>query len=156
MTMCVETQLSVSPGACYGDSGGPITLLDSNIQVGIVSFGSWKCYDHRFPNGFTRVSEVADWVKETVCAKVGELCKQSKSGKNSKGQRKKYPDTCVPVPTEAPSAPWPTWSPTATAQPTTTPQPFTPWPTWSPTYTTDWPTWMPTKAGKAEKDRFFD
>jgi hypothetical protein len=49
-----------------------------------------QCYHRAFPNGFTRVSEVSDWVKETVCAHKGELCKQSKAGKMSK-VTKKYP-----------------------------------------------------------------
>ena len=50
-------------------------MIGTNVQVGIVSFGAGSCYNHRFPNGFARVSEVADWVKETVCSKTGELCK---------------------------------------------------------------------------------
>ena len=34
------------------------------------------------PEVYTRVSTVADWIKETVCAKTGELCqKSSKAGK---------------------------------------------------------------------------
>ncbi|KAL3775700.1 hypothetical protein HJC23_006024 [Cyclotella cryptica] len=62
-------------------SGGP---LDPVLQVGIVSFVRQKglsCYDDRFPNGQTRVSEIVDWVKDTVCERKGELCRQSKSGK---------------------------------------------------------------------------
>jgi hypothetical protein len=139
----------------------------TNIQVGISSwFLANKCYHRAFPNGFTRVSEIADWVKETVCARKGELCKQSKAGKMSK-MEKKYPDTCVPVSTYAPTTPYPSWSPTVTPQPwtpwptggpTITRQPWTPWPTYEPqpipTYVPsamyDWPTWMPTK-GKSGK-----
>eukprot|EP00804_Cyclotella_cryptica_P021629 CCRYP_020893-RA/>CCRYP_020893-RA protein AED:0.02 eAED:0.02 QI:69/1/0.66/1/1/1/3/181/450 len=78
---------------CYGDSGGPVVMakavpsggpLDPVLQVGIVSFVRQKglsCYDDRFPNGQTRVSEIVDWVKDTVCERKGELCRQSKSGK---------------------------------------------------------------------------
>jgi hypothetical protein len=143
----------------------------TNIQVGIVSRGFPKCYHRAFPNIFTRVSEVADWVKETVCARKGELCKQSKAGKMSK-MEKKYPDTCVPVSTYAPTTPYPSRSPTTpypSYSPTVTPQPWTPWPTGEPTITSqprtpwptgdpwptfsptyDWPTWMPTK-GKSGK-----
>jgi secreted trypsin-like serine protease len=136
---------------CIGDSGGAVNLVKSgkngdeltNIQVGIVSWGYYKCYHRAFPNVFTRVSEIADWVKETVCARKGELCKQSKAGKMSK-KEKKYPDTCVPVSTMAPSTPFPTGTPSLT------PQPWSPWPTYS---NTTWPTWMPTttpgsKSGK--------
>ena len=118
----------------------------SNIQVGIVSWGSYICGAKAFPNVYTRVSEVADWVKETVCARKGELCKQSKAGKVSKMNKSKYPDTCIPMPTT---------SPTVTAQPSTE------IPTWFPTSNfptwykfTSYPTWMPTtasaKAGKKE------
>ena len=62
------------------------------VQVGIVSWGGTrKCYDPRFPSVFTRISDVADWVKGTVCARTGELCnKNSKASKNSKTQ--KYED----------------------------------------------------------------
>ena len=126
--------------------GGPITPV---VQVGIVSWANGGCANHRFPGVYTRVSEIADWVKDTVCARTGELCRTSKSGKNSKA-KKKF-DKCIKVPT---FAPWPTYSPTITAQPytpwpthspTITAQPYTPWPNISPP--TDWPTWVPT-AGK--------
>jgi secreted trypsin-like serine protease len=64
----------------FVSSGGPLNLLGpngepSNTQVGIVSWGVVGCYHQAFPSVFTRVSEVADWVKETVCARKGELCK---------------------------------------------------------------------------------
>lgn len=131
--------------------GGPLTPV---VQVGIASWGK-GCADHRFPSVFTRISDVADWVKDSVCARTGELCPNSKSGKNTK--TKKQADKCIKVPT---FAPWPTFSPTVTAQPVTpyptnpptitnppfTGSPFAPWPTWSPTtFPTDWPTWMPTQ-----------
>jgi hypothetical protein len=127
--------------------GGALNLIKSgkngdeltNIQVGIMSWLYSRCYRKDKPNVFTRVSEIADWVKETVCARKGELCKQSKAGKMSK-MEKKYPDTCVPVSTMAPSTPWPT------DPPTITPQPWTPYPTYSSTFNATWPTWMPTTA----------
>ena len=131
--------------------GVPLTLTKpesegggvSNIQVGITSWGG-PCGSKGYPGVYTQVSEVADWVKETVCARKGELCKQSKSGKVSKMSKSEYPDTCVVMPTP---------SPTVTAQPNTD------HPTVSPTSTlppfTNFPTWMPTtasaKAGKQAK-----
>ncbi|KAL3774333.1 hypothetical protein ACHAWO_009280 [Cyclotella atomus] len=140
--------------SCSSDSGGALNLLKSdkegggptNIQVGIVSWGYNYCYRTDKPGVYTRVSEIADWVKETVCARKGELCKQSKSGKMSK-MKKKYPDTCVPVSTMAPSTPWPTGG---TYAPSITPQPWTPFPTPSSTFDATWPTWMPTDS-KARK-----
>ena len=157
---------------CYGNDGGPLTLIDSNVQVGIMSFlYSFKCHSRHFPNGFTRVSEVADWVKDTVCSKTGELCKIRKAGKTSKWSKAATRNMCVPVPTEAPepspqpSTPYPSYTPTITAQPST-PWPTVDWseyewPTVSPTLSptnVNWPTWVPTsslppkapKAGKKE------
>ncbi len=98
-------------------------------QVGILSWGK-DCADPRFPDVFTRISDVVDWVKGTVCARTGELCLKSKSGKNSK--TKKMYDKCVKLPT---FAPWPTYSPTITAQP------YSQFPFY---VSTNWPTWMPT------------
>jgi hypothetical protein len=109
----------------------------SNVQVGIASFLD-SSVNASYPNGFTRVSEVVDWVKETVCERKGELCKPqsksskvSKSGKVSKSAKEtpgdpKYPDTCAPVSTFAP-----TFMPT-TESPTITAKPVTPHPTWAP------------------------
>ncbi|KAL7480010.1 hypothetical protein ACHAW6_005724 [Cyclotella cf. meneghiniana] len=131
--------------ACQGDSGGPLVMgrlesagggpLSPVVQVGIVSHGNFKCVNPRFPNVYTRVSKVADWIKDTVCNRTGELCKSSKSGKNSK-TKKIYPN-CVKVPTNAPTV---TAQPTTLLQtdmPTVTAQPITPFPTM-------WPTWMAT------------
>ena len=50
------------------------------MQVGIVSFGpdfdttGEGCGSRLFPDVYTRVSSVANWVRTTVCSRVGELC----------------------------------------------------------------------------------
>ncbi|KAL3784556.1 hypothetical protein HJC23_010680 [Cyclotella cryptica] len=160
-------------GSCQGDSGGPVVIGKPEsdgggpqkpiVQVGIVSWGIIGCVDPRFPSVFTRVSEVADWVKDTVCERTGELCKSSKAGKTSK-TKKVYPD-CVKVPTYAPTEFPTTFSPTVTARPTTlhptdmptvTAQPVTPYPTYMPT--TYWPTWVPTEAPmhRAKSDKLIE
>eukprot|EP00804_Cyclotella_cryptica_P004860 CCRYP_004938-RA/>CCRYP_004938-RA protein AED:0.09 eAED:0.08 QI:0/0/0/0.66/1/1/3/0/387 len=129
-------------GFCYLDGGGPL-VLDSDepkgkhenpvVQVGIVGGGPRKCARPSFPGIYTRVSEVADWVKDSVCARTGELCKNSKSGKNSKV--KKYDDKCAKLPTYAPI--------TASYVPTVSTAPTTLHPSYSPT--TAFPTWVPTE-----------
>jgi hypothetical protein len=55
---------------------------------------------------------VADWVKETVCTRKGELCKGGTKSAKAKVMKTKYPDTCVPVGTDAPTTPYPSYSPT--------------------------------------------
>lgn len=108
------------------------------VQVGIHSWYWWKCYNRRFPNVFTRISKVADWVQYTVCERTGELCKRSQTGKSSKS-KKRYEDNCVKVPTAAPTE-------FTTDEPTVTAQPITPMPSYMPT--TFWPTWLPTTDSK--------
>jgi secreted trypsin-like serine protease len=74
------------------NAGGPLVLSTGTepttpvVQVGIVSWGLGNgdliCANPEYPGVYTRVSAVADWIKETVCAETGELCqKSSKSGK---------------------------------------------------------------------------
>jgi len=135
--------IGLGKDSCVRDGGGPLVLGKPEsegggpsgnppVQVGIVSNGK-GCANPGFPGIYTRVSEVADWVTETVCERTGELCRSSKSGKISKN-KKIYPN-CIKVPTAAPTE-FATQGPTVTAQPTT------PNPTFSPTASL--PTWMPT------------
>jgi secreted trypsin-like serine protease len=94
----ITTFSKAFPNSC-SLKGGPLVLGKGEregapqspvVQVGIVSGGPLKCARPTFPGIYTRVSEVADWVKDTVCTQTGDLCRNSKSGKNSKV--KKYDD----------------------------------------------------------------
>ncbi|XP_028164810.1 uncharacterized protein LOC114355959 [Ostrinia furnacalis] len=50
--------------ACNHDSGGP--AVRDGVLLGIVSFGGKQCGDPRSPGVYSRVSEVTDWVEETI------------------------------------------------------------------------------------------
>ncbi|GFT83455.1 proclotting enzyme [Nephila pilipes] len=53
-------------GACNGDSGGPLMLLDENNRwkvIGIVSWGRRKC-NPEFPTVYTRVTHYMDWIRK--------------------------------------------------------------------------------------------
>mmetsp|Transcript_19235 Transcript_19235/g.27734 ORF Transcript_19235/g.27734 Transcript_19235/m.27734 type:complete len:345 (+) Transcript_19235:64-1098(+) len=52
--------------SCQGDSGGPIVVKDTNIQVGVVSWGN-GCADPLFPGVYARSSSGMAWIDETVC-----------------------------------------------------------------------------------------
>eukprot|EP01084_Bolivina_argentea_P318245 551865_1 len=47
--------------ACNGDSGGPLIIKNTNIQIGIVSWLVNNCQDGR-PNVFTDVSVFKSWI----------------------------------------------------------------------------------------------
>ncbi|KAK1741499.1 trypsin-like serine protease [Skeletonema marinoi] len=80
--MCAYMEVEGGPtGTCQGDSGGPIVIASQN--VGITSWGV-GCGQKGYPDYYTRVSSYIDWIEETACAKVGELCSSSKSGKSSR------------------------------------------------------------------------
>jgi trypsin len=51
--------------SCNGDSGGPVMLLDTNIQVGIISFGE-KCASHSKPSVNTRISAYSEWIQSVI------------------------------------------------------------------------------------------
>ena len=51
-----------------GDSGGPLAVKQedgSYFLAGITSFGSGTC-EEGTPEVYTRVSEVRDWIKQTM------------------------------------------------------------------------------------------
>lgn len=55
--------------SCSGDSGGPLLVLRDGEykQVGIVSYGSNAGCGVPTPGVYSRVSESAQWIKETIC-----------------------------------------------------------------------------------------
>lgn len=62
--------MSADKGACNGDSGGPLMLLDKNNRwkvIGIVSWGRRGC-NPEFPTVYTRVSHFLEWINKHVKA----------------------------------------------------------------------------------------
>ncbi|GIY49567.1 hypothetical protein CDAR_565342 [Caerostris darwini] len=58
--------LSEDKGACNGDSGGPLMLLDENDRwkvIGLVSWGRRGC-NPKFPTVYTRITHFMDWIKK--------------------------------------------------------------------------------------------
>ncbi|TMW46144.1 hypothetical protein DOY81_008781 [Sarcophaga bullata] len=49
---------------CFGDSGGPIVLENSNVQIGISAICHWsgKC-ELGYPVGYTRLTSYLDWIR---------------------------------------------------------------------------------------------
>ena len=69
---CTEDVDGISDSdACDGDSGGPLILKGSNIstdvQVGIVAFGSSLCGHPGIPGGYIRTSSIQEWIRSQVC-----------------------------------------------------------------------------------------
>ena len=64
-----------SPGAdaCYGDSGGPMTIMSRGrrVLVGVVSWGR-ECARDKWPGVYSRVDTVLDWVRENT--RYAEWC----------------------------------------------------------------------------------
>lgn len=52
---------------CSGDSGGPLVLKNTQLVVGITSFGPADGCETNIPGGFTRVTYYLDWID----AKIG-------------------------------------------------------------------------------------
>ncbi|XP_034672099.1 trypsin-1 [Drosophila subobscura] len=55
-------------GQCSGDSGGPLLLVGSDTQIGIVSWSVKPCARPPYPGVFTEVSAHVNWIVETVGA----------------------------------------------------------------------------------------
>jgi Trypsin len=106
---------SDSSSACSGDSGGP--LFRNQVLVGVVSFGNVNTNDGLcitaldFPNGYTRVSAVSDFLSQGICTLSANP-----------------PTTCfasIDPPTSTPTSLSPTTQAPVTDTPTKTPPQFT-------------------------------
>ncbi|EDV51539.1 collagenase [Drosophila erecta] len=51
---------------CTGDSGGPLVLKDTQMVVGITSFGPADGCETNIPGGFTRVTHYLDWIESKI------------------------------------------------------------------------------------------
>jgi len=63
--------------SCGGDSGGPLTWRDAQGKwnvIGVVSWGSNRCGDRRFPGVYAEVYKVLDWIKSNTQAGGHEQC----------------------------------------------------------------------------------
>ncbi|XP_054733965.1 brachyurin [Anastrepha obliqua] len=68
---------------CSGDSGGPLVLKNTQMVVGITSFGPADGCETNVPGGFTRVTHYLDWI-EMKTGKKGTKAEQQ-------GQRPQAP-----------------------------------------------------------------
>lgn len=66
---------TLTMGACYGDSGGPLMVQQPNgswTQIGIVSWGPYGCIASGMYDVFTRVSSYWEWI--TACTTDPNRC----------------------------------------------------------------------------------
>ncbi len=59
---------AVRRDGCQGDFGGPLVLRNTDVQVGVVSWGV-GCANANFPGVYARVSSAFDWIETTACEK---------------------------------------------------------------------------------------
>ncbi|TMW46139.1 hypothetical protein DOY81_008776 [Sarcophaga bullata] len=59
--ICVSTPNRVSP--CYGDSGGPMVLENSKVQIGLSSISYTSKCELGYPSGYTRITSYLDWIR---------------------------------------------------------------------------------------------
>lgn len=53
-------------GPCFGDSGGPLTVLHHNKRLLVGVFIRHQCGDHTFEARYMRVSVKVNWIRTTM------------------------------------------------------------------------------------------
>ncbi len=60
---------AATPGgdACFGDSGGPLTMREkgSSVLEGVISWGK-NCAKERWPGVYSRVRKVVNWIRQNT------------------------------------------------------------------------------------------
>lgn len=51
---------------CRGDSGGPLTITNQSVLVGIISWGKKRCSGDGQPGVYTSVVAYADWIQQAM------------------------------------------------------------------------------------------
>ncbi len=78
---------AATPGgdACFGDSGGPLTVREKGSAVleGVISWGK-NCAKARWPGVYSRVRKVMDWVKQKT--RDSQTCVRDVSYGGGKGR----------------------------------------------------------------------
>jgi len=64
---CFGMKAGKSYGACFGDSGGPMVVKQSNgyVVVGVAHFAATPTCT-RYPSGYYRVEPFLDWIHKTI------------------------------------------------------------------------------------------
>ncbi|XP_042889872.1 trypsin beta-like [Penaeus japonicus] len=69
--LCAGNMTHGGKDACFGDSGGPLTVLQDgrHVLIGLVSFGH-SCALPSWPGIYTRVSEYRSWIDSQIATGI--------------------------------------------------------------------------------------